>query len=65
MAHERSPSIVAITDGRLVDVGSPTSSWRPRDSATTSACAGPEVAQRPPAVVAGQHEAHRGVPGAV
>jgi predicted amidohydrolase YtcJ len=37
MAHERSPIIVAIADGRVVDVGSHDQLMAARASATTAA----------------------------
>jgi hypothetical protein len=46
MAHERSPIIVAMVDGRVVDVGSHDQLMAAKGFCHDSAWAGPEVAQR-------------------
>jgi hypothetical protein len=63
MANERPPIIVAIADGRVVDVGS-----HDQLMAAKGFCHDlcikpvPRWCSAPPAVVAVQHEAHRACP---
>jgi hypothetical protein len=53
---------VAIADGRVVEVGSHDQLMAAKGFCHDLCMTGSEVAQRPPAVVAVQHQAHRACP---
>ena len=55
LAHERSPAIVALADGGVVEVGSHDQLMAAKGFGHNRCMSGSEVAQRPPAVVAVQH----------